>query len=184
MQAQQSPERAKAASEHAIHGEPSTNMPVSIRQGIFIDFELLNRNGETVTPKDFQGRYLLLTFGFTQCAHICPMIAANLARALRVVGAENVRAAFISVDTERDSPLLTDEYARGFHDEFTGLSGNYEHISRAARNFGVTFSISKTQRSYTVQHTTSIFLLSPEGKLIDIFAMNASVESIAGAIDR
>ncbi len=112
------------------------------------------------------------------------MIAANLARALRVVGAENVRAAFISVDTERDSPLLTDEYARGFHDEFTGLSGNYEHISRAARNFGVTFSISKTQRSYTVQHTTSIFLLSPEGKLIDIFAMNASVESIAGAIDR
>jgi len=44
--------------------------------GVNVEFELTNRDGETVRNQDFLGTNTLLAFGFTHCAHICPMIAA------------------------------------------------------------------------------------------------------------
>ena len=49
---------------------------------IVVGFDLINRNGENVRFDMFEGRNVLLSFGFTHCAHICPMIAANMARVL------------------------------------------------------------------------------------------------------
>jgi protein SCO1/2 len=86
------------------------------------------------------------------------------------------------VDTERDTPAITDAYAKGYSDKMTGLSGSYEQVSEAARNFHVTFVVTKSEHNYSVQHTPSIFLIGPDGKLIDVFALNESPERIADAM--
>jgi cytochrome oxidase Cu insertion factor (SCO1/SenC/PrrC family) len=63
-----------------------------------------------------------------------------------------------------------------------GLSGSHYQVSEAAKNFGVTFVVTKSEDNYTVQHTPSIFLISPNGEVIDVFAMNTASTDIAAAM--
>lgn len=145
------------------------------------EFELVDRDGELVNIDRFRGENLLLAFGFTHCEHICPMIAANMARALRATE-KPAAAVFISVDTERDTPMRTDDYARAFDERIVGLSGSHAQVAAAARNFQATFVVTKSEDNYTVQHTPSIFLIGPDGEIIEVFAMNTASDEIAGAM--
>lgn len=144
-------------------------------------FELLDGDADTVHFSDYSGQNVLVAFGFTNCAHICPMIAANMARAIAVAD-KDVVGIFISVDTERDSPATTHAYASKFGDKMIGLSGSHQQVSDAAQNFGVTYVVTKSQNNYTVQHTPSIFLIGPDGELVDTFAMNTPSADIAAAM--
>jgi len=47
----------------------------------------------------------------------------------------------------------------------------------------VTFVVTKTPQNYTVQHTASIFLVDPNGQLVDVFALNATVEEVIASIN-
>jgi protein SCO1/2 len=154
---------------------------VPVLDGITVDFELLNGDGELVRYEEFRGKNVLLAFGFTHCAHICPMIAANMAGSLKASDKDAV-GIFISVDTERDTPAITNKYASGFSERMLGLGGSYQEVSAAAQNFNVTFVVTKSEDNYTVQHTPSIFLIGPDGDVIDVFAMNASPSLIAAAM--
>ena len=128
-------------------------------------FELLDANDEIVSANDFKGKYVLLGFGFTHCLHICPMMAANMGQALRL-SANDAAGVFISVDTERDTPQITDAYAKKFGEQMIGLSGSYAQIVAAAKSFGVTFVVTKSDDAYTVQHTPDIFLIDPDGEVV------------------
>jgi protein SCO1/2 len=144
-------------------------------------FELLGSEGQTVRFDEFHGKNVLVAFGFTNCAHICPMIAANMARAIRATD-KAALGIFISVDTERDSPQMTQAYASKFGDHMIGLSGSPQQVSDAANNFSVTYVVTKSQSTYTVQHTPNIFLIGPDGTFIDMFAMNAASADIVAAM--
>ncbi len=165
------------AADTANHGSIDT----ANSHGINVDFELLDRDGHVVTDEDFLGRHVLLGFGFTHCAHICPMMVLNMAKALKMT---NLDAAgiFISVDTERDSPEVTDNYASNFGDRLTGLSGSYELVSAAAANFKVSFAVTKTQDNYTVQHTANVYVINPAGELTDVFTFATSPEILLAAM--
>jgi protein SCO1/2 len=146
-----------------------------------VAFELVDTDGEVVNFNDFHGKYVLLAFGFTRCRHICPMIVANMSRAIKESG-KDATGIFVSVDTERDTPGIANSYARGFGESMVGLSGSYLQVAEAARNFNITFVVTKSEDDYTVQHTPSIFLIGPDGELVDVFAMNTPVDAIAQAI--
>jgi protein SCO1/2 len=148
---------------------------------VTVAFELTGRDGEPVTYEDYRGKNVLLAFGFTHCLHICPMIAANMASVLRVTDKDAV-GIFISVDTERDTPEITDVYASKYSSSMTGLSGSHEQVAATAKNFNATFVVTKSEDTYTVQHTPSIYLIGPDGELIDVFAMNAATDVIVGAM--
>lgn len=156
---------------------------VNIKQGIKIAFELEDSLGNLVTEDHFKGKYVLMTFGFTQCADICPMIAAHMARVLNSVTNVDRLGVFVSVDTERDTPKITNRYASGFHEDMLGLAGTYEQLTNVANNFKVSYSVTKTQQHYTVQHSTNIYLIGPDGNLVDIFAMNTPIEIISTAMN-
>jgi len=153
----------------------------SVLDGIVVDFDLQDRNGDIVSFEAFKGKNVLIAFGFTHCVHICPMIAANMSRVLKTSDKDAV-GVFISVDTERDTPEITDNYAEGFGERMIGLSGSYDQVSTAAKNFDVTFVVTKSEDTYTVQHTPSIFLIGPDGSVIDVFAMNTPSGDIAAAM--
>ncbi len=109
------------------------------------------------------------------------MMVLNMAKALKMT---NLDAAgiFISVDTERDSPEVTDNYASNFGDRLTGLSGSYELVSAAAANFKVSFAVTKTQDNYTVQHTANVYVINPAGELTDVFTFATSPEILLAAM--
>jgi protein SCO1/2 len=170
------------SSPQGINTEGSDKF-INPTEGINIDFVLMDSSGTLVTEEQFRGKYVLMTFGFTQCPHICPMIASNMARVLKSSTNANLTGIFVSVDTERDTPQITNDYASGFHKDMIGLAGTYEQISNASNNFKVSYSVTKTQKHYTVQHTTNIYLIGPDGELVDVFAMNASPDTISAKIN-
>lgn len=146
-----------------------------------LDFELLNGAGESIKRSDFLGKNVLVTFGFTHCPDVCPTVALNMANAIQHSDKDAV-GIFISVDTERDTPEITDSYANYFNKNMIGLSGSHEAITEAANNFNVTYVVTKSNNNYSVQHSPGTFLISPEGELIEMFAMNADYKDIAAAM--
>ncbi len=149
--------------------------------GIEIDFELLDRDGRLIRDEDFRGRYVLLGFGFTRCTDVCPLMALNMARALKAVD-RPAAGVFVSVDTERDSPETVDNYTRGFDERIVGLSGSVEQINTTIRNFNATYVVTKSENGTTVQHTSHIYAIDPEGRLIDVFSFMTPTEDITAAL--
>ena len=148
---------------------------------IVVDFELVDSAGRLVTDEDFRGQYVLLGFGFTHCTTVCPLMALNMGRVLESTN----RAAtgiFVSVDTERDTPAITQEYAGHFGDGMLGLGGSIEQVNEAAKNFKVSYVVTKTQDNYTVQHTANVFLIDPDGELADVFTFTTAPETILEVI--
>jgi len=166
--------------EHIHPAEPVASSD-DVLGAIQVDFSLLNAAGRTVTAEDFRGRYFLLAFGYTRCTDVCPLMAANMAMTIRQTASELV-GIFISVDTERDDVVSSNAYASAFGDGMLGLGGTHEQVAEAAKNFQVSFAVTKTQHSYTVQHSSHLFLVDPQGELADVFAMNANPADIAAAV--
>ncbi len=176
---------AYAQADHAAHlaADAATHesLESSNAHGINVAFELQDRNGNLVTAEDFRGRYVLLGFGFTNCAHICPMMVLNMGKALKMTDHE-AAGIFVSVDTERDTPAITDTYASNFGETMIGLSGSYEQVSAAAENFKASFAVTKTQANYTVQHTANVYVIDPAGELLDVFTFATEPDVLLGAM--
>ena len=171
-------ETAHVHEGHEMPGAPGFGDPL---QDIVVAFELVGRDGGTVTAEDFRGSHVLLGFGFTHCPAVCPMMALNMGKALRDTETDAV-GIFVSVDTERDSPEITDEYASRFGEQMIGLSGNVSQINAAANNFKVSYVVTKTQNNYTVQHTANVFVIDPDGRLVDVFNFSTPAEELVSAM--
>ena len=173
----------QAAIDHSAHMTVAGLLPMAGESdgGIVVDFELVDRDGNLVSDEDFRGRYVLLGFGFTHCEHICPLMALNIGRVVQA-SSEPATGIFVSVDTERDTPTISDDYARHFGDSMLGLGGSMEQINAAAKNFKVSYVVTKTQDAYTVQHTANVFLIDPKGALTDVFSFSTAPDEILEAI--
>ncbi|HJS84873.1 MAG TPA: SCO family protein, partial [Acetobacteraceae bacterium] len=75
-------------------------------------FALENGNGQTVTDRDFRGKYMLVYFGYTYCPDVCPTTLTEVAGALDKLGpkAARVQPIFITVDPQRDTPAVIKQY--------------------------------------------------------------------------
>lgn len=169
-----------AEMNHDMHNLSMPTFSAGIAE-MSLEFELVGAEDQLVSQDDFAGKNMMLAFGFTHCIHICPLIAANMANTLKIADS-NAVGVFVSVDTERDTPEITNNYSTRFHPKITGLSGSHDQVSQAAKSFNTTFVVTKTPDSYTVQHSPGIFLISPEGELIDVFAINTAPQEIAAAM--
>lgn len=167
-----------AMSTTCVFADGETPEPISDTKP---HFSLQGRNGTEVSVSSFRGRHLLLTFGFTNCTHICPMLVAKMAFAMNLTNAD-VAGVFVSVDTERDSPTIADDYAKSFGSSMLGLGGTYQQVGDAVRALNATYVVTKSQDTYSVQHTPYIFLFGPDGTLIDTFSASSKPEEIAAAI--
>ena len=98
--------------------------------------ELVAAGGEPVELGDYRGRHLLVFFGYTNCPDICPLTMARLSRIFEALGEpEDLQVVMVTVDPERDTPEVVDEYASNFHPDFEGLGGSPEVLNAAADRF-------------------------------------------------
>lgn len=156
------------------------------------DFDLVAHTGETVTNADFEGRPMLIYFGFTYCPDVCPMSLQVMAQALRELD-EDDRAQFqpllISLDPERDTPEALAQYVETpvFPDGLIGLTGSDEQIARAARAYRVYYARSDADGSmaeYLIDHSSLIYLMDRQGRFVEVFPHATPPERIAQALQR
>jgi len=126
-------------------------------------------DGKTRTLADFNGKVIVVFFGFTQCPDVCPSTLAELAEVRGKLGAAGakVQPVFITVDPERDSAAVLKDYVRPFGDDVVALRGTLEQTQAAAREFKVYFGKvpGKTEGSYTVDHTAGSYVFDPKGNV-------------------
>jgi protein SCO1/2 len=89
---------------------------------------LHDAHGRPVTLALQRGHYVLVTFLYTHCPDVCPLIAENLNAALRRLGPDRsrVRVLAVSVDPKGDTAAAVRAYERRMHllPEFRYLIGS------------------------------------------------------------
>jgi protein SCO1/2 len=133
-------------------------------------FTLTDYNGDPITEAAFQGAPSLLFFGFTRCPEICPTTVYDIDTWLLDLGedAKDVRAYFISVDPERDTPEFLAEYLKPQSDRVIGITGTPEDVWEMARSWRVYWQKRPLgDGEYTLDHFASIYVLDPQGRVRD-----------------
>ena len=130
-------------------------------------FSLTDFNGQTRTLADFQGRVVMLYFGFVQCPDVCPTALTRAAAVMERLGprAGDLQVVFVTVDPERDTPELLREYMAAFHPSFLALTGNAEQIAQTAKDFRAFYKKVPTGSSYTMDHTALSYLFDRQGRI-------------------
>lgn len=150
------------------------------------DFQLIDQHGGTFTKNDFNGHWNLVFFGFTNCPDICPLAMAELKQfyeALEIGEDEKPKIFLVTVDPERDNPDSMKVYLEKYNNDFVGLSGDAETISRLAAELYVvhgnsaehdsnhkkvdeetTIAVSMMHSDYVIPHSGHIAVISPRGE--------------------
>lgn len=150
-------------------------------------FELVAQDGTTVTEETFRGDYMLIYFGFTFCPDVCPTELQVMSAALDLLGddAGKVQPILISIDPERDTVETMADYVRHFHPRLMGLTGTPEQIATAARAYRVYYAKAEDPDSstgYTMDHSSIVYLMGPEGEFLAHFGPGTSPEKMAAKI--
>ena len=147
--------------------------PETLRAGAFDppqgapEFSLRGSDGSEVTLARYRGKVVLLTFGFTHCAAVCPTTLATLAQARSRLGesADSVQVIFVTVDPARDDAAHMRNYLAAFDPGFIGATGAPDALAAVREKYGVTAVRHGTGPDYAMAHTSSIFLIDRDGKL-------------------
>jgi len=108
----------------------------------------------------------LLFFGYTHCPDVCPTTMGEMTGWFADLGdeADTLKAFFVTVDPERDTPEILDGYVSWVSDRVTGVTGKPEEVAKMVKAWKVLAEKVPGQGSdYTMNHTASVFLVNAEG---------------------
>ena len=157
------------------------------------DFRLQRADGSALTKADWNGRWTVAFFGYTNCPDVCPTTLATFKQVfakLQADGiADKVRFDFISVDPQRDTPDVLTKYVGYFDKDFVAATGSDEELTRITRALGLIYSREPTGNGdYAVDHSASAVLIDPAGREVGLFrppfdakAIAADLKTLAGA---
>ncbi|MBX2805042.1 MAG: SCO family protein [Hyphomicrobiales bacterium] len=154
------------------------------------EFTLTNHTGETVTDKDFHGKYMLVSFGYTFCPDICPAELQLMTDAMEKMGEtqNDVVPVFVTIDPTRDTVELMREYVSNFHPRMVGLTGTEEQIKKAAEAYRVFYARTETDNAdneyYLMDHSTFIYLMDRNGEYIQHFPYGINADDLATRISQ
>jgi protein SCO1 len=157
----------------ATPAAPAAFTPPALKAGTFDpprpapELALRGSDGQELTLARLRGKLLLMSFGFTHCAAVCPTTLATLAEARRALGpaGRDVQVLFITVDPQRDDAAVMKRYLAAFDPSFLGGTGTPEALAAVRRAYGISANKVPMGDSYAVDHTSSIFLIDREGRL-------------------
>ncbi|HDK38021.1 MAG TPA: SCO family protein [Thiolapillus brandeum] len=147
------------------------------------DFTLRSAAGE-VSLKDFRGKVVLIYFGYTSCPDVCPTSLGALSAALKKLSSsemDQIQPLFISIDPVRDDLEKLREYAHYFHPKMIGMTGDLAYLQTLAKRYGAYFRKAEVENSslgYAVDHSSTIYVVGKDGKLVDMIQHSGSPKRI------
>ena len=144
-----------------------------IRQAPPID--LRDALGHRVTLAQDRGKVTLVTFLYTHCPDVCPLIASNLALTEHKLGAKarDVALVAVSVDPRRDTPAAVKQFVR--QHQLTGrmeyLIGNADQLARTWKAWNVGSKADASNPQF-VAHSALVYGVSAKGRLTTIYPAN------------
>lgn len=139
-------------------------------------FNAVDDNGQGFGLDRLLGKWSFLFFGYTHCPDVCPLTLAVLNQVLRQLdaGADpgKGQVIFVTVDPTRDTPQRLLEYVRYFNKDFIGVGGTAAQVQGLSSQLGVAsrMGVKTSAGDYAVEHTASVFLVDPRGRLVSVFS--------------
>jgi protein SCO1/2 len=149
-------------------------------------FTLTAANGQTVTDKDFRGEPTLVFFGYTHCPDVCPATLFEMSEVLRALGPEKKAAAlFITVDPERDNPVVMKDYLSSFDPRIVGLTGSRAAVDPVLKQFRVySRKVQGEGDDYTMDHTALVYLMDKQGRFVRPFRLDRTPAEAAAELSK
>ncbi len=166
--------RQQATGATAAHGQfraegvfsPATPAPA---------LALRNYLGQPVNIASYRGRAVLVTFLYTNCPDVCPLITASLHATLELLGprSSQVQIIAVSVDPRGDTSKAVAAFLA--RHKMTGrmlyLTGSAHELAHVWKAWGVG-SERDAQQPQFVNHSGLVYGISASGKRTTVYASN------------
>jgi protein SCO1/2 len=133
-----------------------------------VDIALTDQHGRPRKLGSLAGKPAFVFFGFTNCPDVCPTTLRKLALIKQAHAGDlaGINVVFISVDGERDTPAVMNDYLHAFSKDFVGLTGRSEEVRRLALGLSAPFFKNPPKNGeYTVEHASRVFALDKLGRV-------------------
>nr|AFK48335.1 unknown [Lotus japonicus] len=150
-------------------GKGHANRP-KIRGG---PFTLTNTENQTVTERDFLGKWVLLYFGYTSSPDIGPAQLLLMSMIIDILESKHkvkVLPVFVSIDPQRDTPSQIRAYLKVFDSRIIGLTGPVAAVRQMAQEYHVySEKVEEDGDDYLVDISKNLFFLNPRMEVKECF---------------
>ncbi len=146
--------------------EPRLNRTVAdtLGQG---DYELVMTGGGAFTEDTLREGPSAVFFGFTHCPEVCPTTLGDVTYWQELLAEEGkgpLRVYFVTVDPERDTPEMLEDYV-SWAPGVIGVSGDPDEVDKAIKAFRVyTRKVPLDDGDYTMDHSAFVLLFDATGR--------------------
>lgn len=137
----------------------------AIRQNV-PNFTLIDQDGKRFQFANARGKLVVVTFIFTTCPDVCPLLTAKFAAMQRELAAkkrDDYLLLSITTDPQTDTSAVLKSYAKRYKPDFRHwlfLTGSREQLAKVWKEFGVTVQSAGPGQ---IQHTTLTTLIDRDG---------------------
>ncbi len=146
------------------------------------ELKLKNSLGELVDLSEYKGKAVLVTFIYTHCPDVCPLIVSHLKTAQAELGAkaQNLRIVAVSTDPQGDNPRTVAEFlaAHGMTGQMQYLIGSPAELRKTWTDWGIVAKRAKTGRDL-VEHSALVYGIAADGKITTLYPANFDPSEIA-----
>jgi protein SCO1/2 len=144
---------------------------------------LRNYLGQPVNIASYKGKALLVTFIYTNCPDVCPLITSNLRVALNLMGpavASKVQVIAVSVDPRGDTRKAVAAFLKrhGMTGRMQYLIGSASELAKVWKAWGVG-SERDSGKPQFVNHSGLVYGVTASGKRLTIYASSFAPGEIA-----
>ncbi len=145
------------------------------------ELKLKNSLGQPVDLTEYKGKAVLLTFIYTHCPDICPLIVSHLKTAQAELGskAKNLQIVAVSTDPRGDTPKTVAAFLaeHGMTGKMQYLIGNRKELGHVWTDWNIVVNPAKSGRDL-VEHSALIYGIAADGKVTTLYPANFSPSQI------
>lgn len=179
---------AASAGRYLLLGDKPVDQQQAMKVSIGGPFALTDQTGKRVTQADYEGKYMLVYFGYTFCPDVCPTSLSIMADALDRLTPEQLDKLvpiFVTVDPERDTVEKMAAYVPNFHEKLQGLTGSVDEVKAAARAYKAYFAKvneDDPDGNYLMDHSSTTYLMGPDGAFVTHFNHGTPSDKMAARL--
>jgi protein SCO1/2 len=131
------------------------------------NFALSTPDGKAVALTDWRGQVVVLTFVYTQCTDICPLIAHMLSEGYSDLGSDAARVRFVAISTapETDTPISIAKFSQeqGMLGRWTFLSGSHAQLTPVWKDYFIDVE-SNAAVDGSISHQSRVIVIDSQGR--------------------
>jgi protein SCO1/2 len=144
--------------------------------------ELQDSLGQPVNLKEYRGKAVLVTFIYTHCPDVCPLIVSHLKTAQALLGqkANGLQIVAVSTDPRGDNPKTVASFLRdhGMTGRMQYLIGSRNELGQVWKDWNIVARPDKAGRDL-VEHSALVYGIDADGRITTLYPANFAPSEIA-----